>query len=160
MNQSQQPDNTQRKQLPLPVLVLAVFALVIGILLLPAVFATRHHHDPLMRRETGVRSLAMVLTMYAGDHEWVYPSRDQWSETLIASGYCQAEDFVSIAAEGDDVSFVFVPGPCDSDRTQILVYEHPGLFQKGVVVGFRDTHTEVVDHETFERMLAEQLGTD
>lgn len=158
MKQDQVKRDSQLVRMAIAVVAIG-WMFVILIPVIGMIVSDGHHHDSLMgRRGSEVRSLNIALAMYAGDHEWVYPSRDKWSESLIELGYREAEDFVSFAEDGDDASFVFVPGPCDSDSTKILVYENPDLFEDGVVVGFRDTHTETVTQETFERMLAEQLA--
>ncbi|MBL4699513.1 MAG: hypothetical protein JKX70_11845 [Phycisphaerales bacterium] len=70
----------------------------------------------------------------------------------------EPEFLVSPAEDGDGVSYIFVPGPFSFDSTQILIYEDPKHFDDGVLVGFVDSHVEMIDHETFERMLVDQLG--
>jgi len=52
-----------------------------------------------------------------------------------------------------------VPDQIVGDKSLITIYEDPKHWPlRGVIVGFADGHVETIDHETFERMLAEQLA--
>ena len=108
--------------------------------------------------ERYVRELAQAMVIYAMDHGDLFPDQDNWEQILLAQGSIGGTDpLVSMAEDGDGVSYIYVPGPFSFDSKQILVYEDPKHFEDGVLVGFADAHVEMVDHEIFERMLAEQL---
>ncbi len=96
--------------------------------------------------------------MYAIDHGDEFPLQDQWADDLVSFGVLESEDFVSLAEDGGGVSYIFVPGPFDFDATRILVYEDPKHWEDFVIVGFVDAHTEFVEHDVFEQILADQLA--
>lgn len=98
------------------------------------------------------------LIVYSGNHAGEFPAEESWNDALIEAGLATPEDLVSFAEDGDGLSYIFVPGSFSFDSTQILVYEDPKHYQEGVLVGFADAHIKMIDHETFEQMLAEQLA--
>jgi len=118
----------------------------------------RRNQEPHHRSTTQVRSLAQGLILYAGKNNDMFPLQDEWAVVLVELGMIEPEFLVSPAEDGDGVSYIFVPGPFSFDSTQILIYEDPKHFDDGVLVGFVDSHVEMIDHETFERMLVDQLG--
>ena len=135
-------------------------ALCLAYLVGSVVFELNHEpHDHTLRPETQIRSICQALIIYAGDHKDQFPEQDRWGEELVEARLIEAGMLISLAEDGDGVSYIFVPGPFSFDATQILLYEDPKHFQEGVLVGFADAHVEMIDHETFERMLAEQLAT-
>ena len=46
------------------------------------------------------------------------------------------------------------------DPTEMMLYENPNHDPKGVLVAFMDGRVEMVDHEVYEQMLADQLALD
>ena len=145
-----------------PVFQWAIIAMVIVFSVM--VFApTSGRHSPARARalksQSLVRSLAQCLVLYANDHEEeAFVSHEQFPGALLGRGCVEEYMLVSPVEEDDAISYIYVPGPCDFDDKQILIYEDPTHWEDFVIVGFADAHVEMLDHETFERMLAEQLG--
>lgn len=137
---------------------IAVVLIVGVVFLIPVSSDCRcRSQEPHLRSASQVRSVAQGLILYAGLNNDMFPSQDEWPEALVDLGIIEPEWLVSPEEDGDGVSYIFVPSPFSLDSTQILFYEDPKHFQEGVLVGFADAHVEMIPHETFERMLAEQL---
>lgn len=116
------------------------------------------------RSKAQVQSLALGAVVFAGNHEDRLPTAEEWPEALIEPGIIEPEWLVSQAEDGDGLSFVYVPSSHklfegDFDN-RILIYEDPNHFEEGVVVGFLHFRVEVIEHDEFERMLAEQLALE
>lgn len=161
----EQTQSSQSKRYKVrPIIWAGGFAVVcLAFLIAPVVYELNHQshhhsHDHTLKPETQVRSLCQAMIIYAGDHDDEFPQQDQWVESLVSIGVLEPEEFVSPAEDGDGVSYVFVPGPFSFSPTQILIYENPKHFEDHVLVGFADAHVEMIDHEAFEQMLADQLA--
>lgn len=157
----EQTQSSQSKRYKVrPIIWAGGFAIVCLAFLISAIdyVLTPQHHHPPIQPESVVRTLVQAMVIYAGEHDDMFPDRDNWEQILLAQGLPGNDPLVSSAEDGDGVSYIFVPGPFSFDSTQILLYEDPKHFQDGVLVGFADTHVEMIDHETFELMLAEQLA--
>lgn len=115
-------------------------------------------HESHLRFDSQARSLSQGLVIYATENNDMFPSQDQWPDILLELGLIEPELLVSRVKDDDSMSYIYVPGAVLFDSTQILIYEDPKHYEEGVVVAFADTHVEMVDHETFEQMLAEQLA--
>jgi prepilin-type processing-associated H-X9-DG protein len=106
-----------------------------------------------------VASHAVALKIYAQNNNSAFPSAEQWPWVLIENGLIEDILLHAPNADGDDVSYIYVPDQILDDNSLITVYEDPKHWPlRGVVVGFADGHVEAIDHDTFERMLAEQLA--
>ena len=125
-------------------------------ILLPALGAARNKANQIVS-EVQVRELVQGVLVFA-DQDEVFPTQEQWPDALVDLGLIMPDSLMSPAEDGDGLSYIYVPGPLSQDAFQILVYEDPKHFYDGVVVGFADGHVELVDHDVFERMLAEQLA--
>jgi len=132
-----------------------VVVLLVGILA-PAMQGGRS--SPNLRSASKLRSIAQALIIYSTSHGDVFLAQEQFPSVLLEMGNIHKDDLVSPGEEDDEVSYIYVPGPCDFDDKQILVYEDPSHWEGSVVVGFADGHVEMIEHEDFERMLAEQLA--
>ena len=142
----------------LRVVLLGVLGFIVVLAFIP-VSGHRCEREPILRSHTQVRSLAQGAILYAVDHDDLLPTKEQWPGVLIELGIIDAELLESRVEDGDGVSFIYVPGPNSFDETQILIYEDPKHWEEGVIVGFADAHVEIVPHERFEAMLAEQLAS-
>ena len=129
--------------------------LMIGIML-PALGAARTTAQEIVS-QTNIRTIAQGAVVYADGHGDMFPTADQWSVVLIDAGLIQSHLLESPAEDGDGISYIYLGGESTYDAMQILIYEDPKHFVQGVLVGFADAHVEMLDHETFEQMLAEQL---
>ena len=140
------------------VVVIAVFLIfLLAVVVLPSISATLQKIS-FFRSQTQVQILAQGLVVFADGHDDQMPTTEQWPGALIELGVIETEMLVSFADDGDGVSYIYMPGPNSFDETQILIYEDPKHWEEGVIVGFADGHVEVVPHEEFEIMLAEQLA--
>lgn len=143
------------------VVVLWLFVLLI---FLPPFGAPSAAHARQLRSQSQARSLVQASIVYAHDHGGWFPSAAQWPDALIELGIIQPELLVSGVEDGDGVSYIYLPLPGvwseGEDENRIVIYEDPKHFEKGVVVGFSDARTEFVEHDEFERMLAEQLASE
>lgn len=130
--------------------------LMLGIML-PALGAAQTKAQEIVS-QTNIRTIAQGAVVYADGHGDMFPTTDQWSVVLIDAGLIQSHLLESPAEDGDGISYIYLGGESTRDAMQILIYEDPKHFVLGVLVGFADGHVEMVDHGTFERMLAEQLA--
>ncbi len=97
--------------------------------------------------------------MYANSHGERYPAQDQWPSALVEQGIIDEEILISPVEDGDDISYIYVPGPFTEDSNQILIYEDPKHWPKrGVLTGFVDGTVRLVPFNEFEQMLAAQLA--
>jgi len=136
-------------------IIAMVIVLCIGILY-PAVRGGIR--SPVLRSASKLRSLSQALIIYSIDHGDMFPAQEQYPSVLLEMENIGDYDLISPIEEDDAVSYIYVPGPCDFDDKQILIYEDPSHWERIVVVGFADAHVEMIDHETFEQMLADQLA--
>ncbi len=137
----------------------AIIAMVVVILigiLYPAVRGG--NRSPVLRSASKMRSLAQALIIYSTNHGDVFPAQAQYPSILLEMENIDDIDLVSPVEKNDVVSYFYVPGPCDFDDKQILLYEDPSHWEMIVIVCFADAHVEAIDKEAFERMLAEQLA--
>lgn len=109
--------------------------------------------------ERYIRNLVQAFVLYAGNHDDQFPDEENWEQILVAQGLVDVDTLVSMAEDGDGVSYIFVRGLFSFDSTQIVVYEDPKHFEEGVLVGFADGHVELIPHEQFQHMLTQQLQT-
>ncbi|PCI11057.1 hypothetical protein COB72_01795 [bacterium] len=130
--------------------------LMLGIML-PALGAARTKAQEIVS-QTNIRTIAQGAVVYADGHGDMFPTTDQWSVVLIDAGLIQSHLLESPAEDGDGISYIYLGGESTRDAMQILIYEDPKHFFEGVLVGFADGHVEMIDHETFEQMLADQLA--
>lgn len=148
-----------------PVFQWAIIVVAILFLVIIAFVPTTRSYPPVhahaLRSQANVRSVAQGLVKYATDHDDdVFVSQELFPDTLLNAGCLREEMLVSPIAEEDTISYIYVPGPCEFDAKQILIYEDPSHWKDFVIVGFADAHVEHVDHEIFEKMLADQLAAD
>jgi hypothetical protein len=111
-----------------------------------------------LRSQTQLRSLVQGCSIFADSNNGMFPTQEQWPDALTEIGIVEYDLLNSPIDLGDGVSYIYVYGEDTMDDRQILIYENPKHFDEYVLVGFADAHVEMIDHETFERMLAEQLG--
>ena len=148
--------------------VLRVILLAVGVFILVLAFipiqSHQRHYSPIGRSKAQVRSLAQGVVVFSGNRDDLFPTAEEWPSALIKLGYIEPEQLVSRVENGDGVSYIYVPSShklFEGDfENRIVIYEDPKHFEEGVVVGFADAHVEVIEHEEFERMLAEQLASD
>ncbi len=110
--------------------------------------------------EIQIRSMIPELNEYADDHKNIFPAQSQWLDVVLESGEITQVDIDDTDKDDDGIVYIYVPGGSTFDSMQILIYEDPKHYDDAVVVGFADGHTEIVDHDIFKQMLAEQLGED
>ncbi len=107
-----------------------------------------------------VASHSVALKLYAKNNGGAFPNAEQWPSVLIENGRIEEILLYAPNEQSNEISYVYVPGQTLNDKTQIIVYENPEHWPaRGVIVGFADGHVEVLKHDVFERMLAEQLAT-
>ncbi len=143
--------------------VLQLFLLVVLVCLFVLAFGSKTEKPSTSRArilfsKAQVGSLVQGVILFAWNNADQLPTQEQWPDALLELGIIDTEILVSRVEDGDGVSFIYVPGPYSFDETQILIYEDPKHWKEGVIVGFADAHAEIVPHEEFERMLAEQLA--
>lgn len=127
-------------------------------ILLPALGAAQNKAQQIVS-QSQIRELTQGAVVFAGKDE-AFPTQEQWPDALFGLGVINADTMISPAEDGDGVSYIYVPGPFSQDANQILVYEDPKHFHDGVLVGFADGHVELVDHDIFEKMLADQRANE
>jgi len=140
------------------IVVLALVLFLLIVIVLPSISVSRPNLS-ILRSQTQVRSLVQGAIVYAGNHNYELPTKEQWPDALIELGIIEPDLLVSRAEDGDGVSFIYVPGPNLFDEAQILVYEDSKHWEQGVIVGFADASVEIIPHDEFDRMLAEQLAS-
>ncbi|MFK7883296.1 MAG: DUF4190 domain-containing protein [Phycisphaerales bacterium] len=139
---------------------LGVIGLVGGCLwigiLLPAVGAARQTAMQLMS-STQLRSIGQGMHVYAAQNNDLFPPVDQTFDILLEQGLIDTEILISPLEDGDGVSYILTGVPVLTfDAREIMAYEDPKHMANGVNVLFGDLHIELVSHEVFEQMLAEQ----
>jgi len=143
--------------------VLVVLVCVV-VLLLPTKKTVPASMARLLKSNAQARSLTQGVVVFAGNNEDLFPTAEEWPDALVEHGYIEPEQLVSGVEDGDGVSYIYVPSShklFDGDfENRIVIYEDPKHFEEGVVVGFADAHVEVIEHEDFERMLAQQLASE
>lgn len=143
------------------VILVSVVVVLFAVKVLLAPIDTHHHdHDHSRSRENRVRNICQGLIVYAARNNDYFPSKDQWESDLITAGYIEPPDTISMASDGVEESYFLVATYNDFSPTDILIYENPKHYEEGVLVGFVQGHVEMVDHEVFEQMLADQLAQD
>lgn len=152
---------TSLRVVQLFVLVLLVCVVV---LLLPTKKTIPASVARLLKSNAQVRSLTQGVVVFAGNNEDFFPTAEEWPDALVEHGYIEQEQLVSGVKDGDGVSYIYVPSShklFEGDfENRIVIYEDPKHFKDGVIVGFANAHVEVIEHEEFERMLAEQLASE
>ncbi|PCI11056.1 hypothetical protein COB72_01790 [bacterium] len=156
----QQVESKQHKRSSLPTLVAVLVVLGMVFVLMPAFFYIPHDHDHALKPEAQVRILCQALILHAADHKDQFLDMDRWGVGLVEAGLIEAGMLISQTSVSDGDSYFLVAKFNSLDSTEILLYENPEHWIDFVIVGFADAHVEMVDHETFERMLAEQIGSD
>lgn len=134
-----------------------VAVVVIFVLQLFTSAGPRVNHGPQGKSSSQVRTILQSLHIYSSAHGDAFLSQQQFPAALIEMEYMEEDQFVSPVAKDDSSSYIYVPGPCNFDAKQILIYENPTHWENFVIVGFADAHVEKLDHATFNRMLAEQM---
>ncbi|MFK7759938.1 MAG: hypothetical protein AB8C13_08325 [Phycisphaerales bacterium] len=106
--------------------------------------------------------MAHGAIVFAKNNNDLLPNAEEWPDALVKSGIIELENLVSRVEDGDGISFIYLPSHQnlfkDSSENRIIIYENPKHFKDGVVVGFADAHVEVIRHNVFEQMLADQLA--
>ncbi len=110
----------------------------------------------MLKSKTYIRGLMIGVQSFANNaNGGVLPTQDQWPDSLAR--WMNMDLLVSPVEDGDGDSYFYVPGPNTQSATQILIYEDPAHWPKhGVLVGFSDNHTEFMEFDEFEQMLADQ----
>jgi prepilin-type processing-associated H-X9-DG protein len=108
--------------------------------------------------ESSLRAHSQSLVIYATNNDKKFPTKEQWPDALIELNMVDPDFSDWTDRDGDGVSYVYLPGQIYLNATKMLVYEDPKHWGSGVLVGFADGHVEMIDHETFEQMLADQLA--
>lgn len=133
--------------------------LLIGILL-PAVGAARQTARQTamqLKSQTQLRSIGLGMHVYATQNNDLFPPVDQTFDILLEQGLLETEILISPLEDGDGVSYILTGVPeLTFDAREIMAYEDPKHLANGVNVLFGDSHVEMVSHEVFEQMLAEQ----
>ncbi len=130
----------------------------IGIFL-PALASAKQQANSL-KSHTQVRTLLQEAIIYAGENAEMYPPVESWEQILIEQRMIDPLTLISPLEDGDGVSYIYLGGENTFNADQIVIYEDPKHWPSGVIVGFADGHVELVDHVTFEQMLAEQQASD
>lgn len=118
---------------------------------------------PIQRSVTNVRGLAQGAVIFAGYRNDCFPSEEEWPSALIELKFIESDMLVSPLDGGTENAYIYVPsqlGPDDLNfEKRIILYENPDHYEEGVVVGFANAWAEIIDHDDFERMLADQLAS-
>lgn len=143
------------------VILLVVLGFLIVLVYLP--LGTRPARTARMLKSTvQARSLVQASIVYSYNHDDRFPTAEEWPDALIELGIIEPELLISAVEDGDGVSFIYLPIPGKwsggNFDNRIVIYEDPKHFENGVVVSFADARTEFVNHDDFERMLAEQFA--
>ncbi len=126
-------------------------------ILLPALGAAQMKAQEIIS-QSNLRTLAQEAMLYAQSNEDQFPAIDEWPTVLVDQGVIDEDVLISPAEDGDGVSYIYLGGENTFDAGQILIYEDQKHYIDGVLVAFADGHVEMVDHVTFEQMLADQLA--
>ncbi|MBO6512621.1 MAG: hypothetical protein JJ974_01480 [Phycisphaerales bacterium] len=158
--------NTDSLNMPLSgVVKFALLALAIAVVV--SLMIPVESHGPAVRPPIQwslgqARTLVQGAFVFAGEHDDRFPSKEEWPGALIELGIIEHELLISRVENGGGYSFVYVPSTHQAFdpgyENRIMVYENPDHYEEGVVVGFADARAEIIAHEEFERMLAQQLG--
>jgi hypothetical protein len=141
---------------------------VVGVLCISAVAAGAYYFalrsEPYtcilrpMKTQTRVRSLVQGCVVFAEENDGRFPTQEQWPDALTELGLIEYDLLNSPIDLGDGVSYIYIPGKNTFDETQIVIYENQKHHREGVLVGFADVHVEMIDHDLFDQMLADQLA--
>jgi prepilin-type processing-associated H-X9-DG protein len=132
------------------------FVMMLG-MLLPGLGQARDTARQMMSGSK-LRVLGVTLSVYAQDNAGSYPPVEGWAEVLIAGGILTPDNLVSPVGDGVGPDYFYLGGSDDASPDRIVAYEDPTHFDDGVNVLFADGRVEVVPHDEFEAMLAEQTG--
>lgn len=130
---------------------------VLGTFVWVAALYTAKERASFLYNQSSLHAHSQGLVVYAENNENRFPNQDQWPDILIDQAIVNADFHEWADKDGDGISYVYLAGQTFDNKNQILIYEDPKHWKQGVLVGFADGHVEVIDHATFERMLAEQL---
>ena len=139
----------------------AIFAIVLSVLGLAGtkLYIDAAENAQFMQAQTIVRSHAQSIFIYMGSNMDRKPTQDEWPDLLVEEGYMAAPQFlVSSREDGDGVSYIYRAEFEPWDEQSIMLYEDPKHWDQGVIVAFGDAHVDVIPHDEFEQMLAEQLA--
>jgi len=141
----------KRKKLIVALTMLVLIGVPLGI-----VYQRSLHHAQLGKSRAKLRSHLQALFVYAGNNRDQLPSADRWPDALIEEGmlydYLMESEYHD--APGD--AYVYVEGVELFAPDKIMVYENVGHWREGVLTGFADGHVEMLPHDEFNRLLAEQ----
>jgi prepilin-type processing-associated H-X9-DG protein len=118
----------------------------------------------ILQSKNMLRNILIAMSMYSKSNPDQPLTKDNWAQILVSSGSMESNLLISPLEDGDGVSYIYVSTPILFDARQnvntrqIAMYEDPKHNKEGVHVGFADGHVEMLDHETFEQMLADQLA--
>lgn len=132
--------------------VLVMVAIPIGI-----VYQRSVHHAQLGASGAKLRMHLETCIIYAGRNAGAFPTAEMWPTSLLESELLSEFVMESEYRDAPGETYVYVDGAVPNSKNHILVYENPLHWSEGVLTGFADMHVEMIDHETFEQMLAEQL---
>lgn len=148
---NKQPERYGGKRLAIAGLTMGIVAILLMVVAGPAILLLA-----LDRVRTGTRKLysssqmrniATALQSYANDYDAHLPPPDaDWVGLLVYRAEVPAEFFVSPAAKDRSVvSYFYVPSDTITDSpTRVLLYEMPGLFRNGVLIGYHDGRVDFV----------------
>lgn len=132
--------------------MLVMIALIVGI-----VYQRSLHHAKLGKSQAKLRSHLQALHMYAAHNANSFPTEELWPRTLLETGLLSDFHMKSEFCNEPGEAYVYIDGVTPFAESQILVYENPLHWNQGVLTGFANLNVEVIDHDTFERMLADQM---
>ncbi len=108
-----------------------------------------------------MRSICQGLLIYAENHRDQFPDQNEWQDVLVSTGLVETDIVISPLSNGEDTSYFLAPNRGNSmDPTEMMLYENQKHDPEGVLVAYMDGRVEMVDHDVFERMLADQLAQD
>lgn len=99
---------------------------------------------------------AVGLVVYAKHNQETYPAEPDWYQQLIVNSFVGPTLLERSDRDHDGVVYTYIAGRTYEDSTQIMLYEDRDHWDDGVVVGFADGHVEMLPHDEFNRLLAEQ----
>ncbi|MFG0247165.1 MAG: hypothetical protein ACF8MF_14045 [Phycisphaerales bacterium JB052] len=141
-----------------PLAVIAIMLSLVGIAS-TKVYIDAAENAKFMQAQTVVRSHAHSLLLYIGDNQDQKPSQDEWPDLLIEQGVLHSPEFqISSREDGDGISYIYRPEFTPWDETSIMLYEDPKHWVQGVIVAYGDAHVDVVPHDEFNRLLAQQTA--
>ena len=146
-----------RRHLPVYVVITLCLIVVFVVLLFGVRAGVKHR--AMLYGEFEIQQVAQSLFLYAADNNAQFPPANAWQTALITSGYIDAfQPTYWIDHDNDGVIYTYLPDSVHGDGTQILVFDDPDRWGRGVLVGFADGHVELVPHDDFEQMLDQQLA--